>query len=85
MASYKEYRTVNHPRTGEAYAVELDVLTGEDETDVIETVMTRVAGPLQHSDPTDPDSLEAYISNQGDVALEDAVWLQREFDREAVS
>lgn len=80
MAHY-EYQAVQHPRTGKRYALEISVLTGDDETDVIDSVWTRAAGPLAQGDPTDPDTLLAFIENQRELAHDDAIWLRREFDR----
>lgn len=83
--AHTEYTTTKHPRSGKTYAVEVAVLTGEDETDIIETVIARVAGPLHYSDPTDPtdpDSLRDYINSQDDQdCRDDAVWLRREIER----
>lgn len=88
--SHMEYTTTRHPRSGEVYAVEMTV-TGEDETDAIETVMTRVAGPLRQTErgvedddgnPLDADGLCDLINNQYDPdSRDDAAWLRRELER----
>ena len=81
MPAYREYVIRKHPRTGERFAVELDVLT-DDSTKVTEEVINRVVGPLHHTDPSDPSSLALLINNanHGD-AEDDAIWFQRELDR----
>ena len=64
-----DYTTIQHPRTGEVYAVEID-----DDGQIV-----RAAGPLYWTDPRDSDSLQDIIDNQiGDTARDDAVWLTRE-------
>lgn len=80
--AHMEYATINHPVSGDVYAVEMAVLTGEDESDVIETALVRVAGPLHHSAPTDDDSLRDYLDNQDEQdCRDDAIWLRREIER----
>ncbi len=79
--SHKTYTTVKHPRTGEVYAAEFDVLTGEDETGEIEAVMSRAAGPIHLA--LDAEELAAYLDNQDEQdCRDDAVWLRREIERE---
>ena len=59
------YTTIKHPKSGETYAVEVDDLGS----------ILGAAGPLHHSDPTDPESLAAYLANHSDTATDDARWL----------
>lgn len=65
------YTTIQHPVSGETYAVELGP----------EGQLARAAGPLHHTDATDADSLRAWIDNQpGDDAREDAAWLRGQLE-----
>jgi len=60
------YETVQHPASGETYAVER-----------IDGRIVRAAGPLHHADPTDEESLAAWITNHSDTADDDGDWLRR--------
>ncbi|MGH2456852.1 MAG: hypothetical protein ACRDHD_11430 [Candidatus Limnocylindria bacterium] len=62
------YTTIQHPTSGENYAVEIDGLG-----DVV-----RAAGPLHHSDPTDPTSLRDLLDNQGHESEDDGTWLREQ-------
>lgn len=64
-----DYTTIQHPRTGEVYAVEID-----DDGQI-----ARATGPLHPTDPRDPQSVEWHLDNQDeDETREDAAWLKRE-------
>lgn len=65
--SVPDITIVQHPVSGEIFAVELDA-SGE----IIEA-----AGPLHHADARDEDSLSGWLANNLD-AREDGVWLRNE-------
>lgn len=80
--AHTEYTTIQHPRSGERYAVEIAVLTGEDESDVIETAIVRAAGPLHHADAPSAKQIRDYLDNQDEQdSRDDAIWLRREIER----
>lgn len=63
------YMMIQHPRTGEIYAVEI----GDDGQ------IARAAGPLHHSDSREPDDILAFLDNQqAEDTRQDAAWLTRE-------
>lgn len=61
------YTTIQHPKSGEVYAAQLDR----------DGHILRAAGPLASTDSRDPDSLRDWIDNSFD-ADEDGAWLNEE-------
>lgn len=77
MTESLAYITVQHPNAGDVYACEV---RGNG---LRWTKLLRASGPLHHSEPRDPASIKAYLSNQD--ATENSLtaqWLEKELDRE---
>lgn len=61
--------TVSHPTSGETYAVEIH-----------NGLIVRAAGPLNHGDTVDDDSIESWLSNSSESAEARGTWLQAAID-----
>ena len=61
--------TITHPVSGEKFAVRMAVGT-----------IFEAAGPMHYSDPTDQDSLEGWLQNNGETSRDDGEWLNREIE-----
>lgn len=63
--------TAQHPTSGETFAVRM-----------VDGIIKHAAGPLHHDDPTDEESLAAWLANADlEDTLHDGGWLQGEIDK----